>query len=132
MRLKAGGDGTTKDAQHIAAFWADPGIHLGQRLAFYGGTGWRASLAFDDAPLLGSESIGVYNGGWLSRVAAELHRSRHLLNGAASLSGAAKTPIRALLKIAQVAMNMAATSGPITKPFRPNIAMPPRVDTSTT
>ena len=32
----------------------------------------------------------------------------------------------------QLAMNSAAMSGPITKPFRPNKAMPPRVEISTT
>ena len=34
--------------------------------------------------------------------------------------------------ISQVAINMAAITGPITKPLRPKIAMPPSVEISTT
>ena len=34
--------------------------------------------------------------------------------------------------MSQVAMNIAATTGPITKPLRPKIAMPPSVEMSTT
>ncbi len=35
-------------------------------------------------------------------------------------------------KISQLAMNMAAITGPITKPLKPKTASPPRVDSSTT
>jgi len=34
--------------------------------------------------------------------------------------------------ISQAAMNIAAITGPITKPLRPKVAMPPRVEISTT
>jgi thiosulfate/3-mercaptopyruvate sulfurtransferase len=34
------------------------------RIAFYCGTGWRASLAFFYAWLMGWEHISVYDGGW--------------------------------------------------------------------
>jgi 3-mercaptopyruvate sulfurtransferase SseA len=57
-------DGTMRPAAEIQAFWADAGIHRHLRTAFYCGTGWRASLAFFHAWLMGSERISVYDGGW--------------------------------------------------------------------
>lgn len=48
----------------IAHMWRDAGIHAGLDAAFYCGTGWRASLAFYYAWLLGWERISVYDGGW--------------------------------------------------------------------
>ena len=57
-------DGTMKPALDIAAFWAEQGVHPGLALAFYCGTGWRASLAFYYAWLMGWERISVYDGGW--------------------------------------------------------------------
>jgi thiosulfate/3-mercaptopyruvate sulfurtransferase len=44
--------------------WAARGIHPGRQAVFYCGTGWRASLAFFYAWLMGWERIGVYDGGW--------------------------------------------------------------------
>ncbi|TAE33766.1 MAG: hypothetical protein EAZ92_00355, partial [Candidatus Kapaibacterium sp.] len=41
------------------------GIHPDLHLAFYCGTGWRASLAFFFAWLMGWERIAVFDGGWL-------------------------------------------------------------------
>jgi hypothetical protein len=38
---------------------------------------------------------------------------------------------RARLKMSQAATNRAAMMGPITNPFRPKVAMPPRVEIST-
>jgi thiosulfate/3-mercaptopyruvate sulfurtransferase len=35
------------------------------QIAFYCGTGWRASLAFFYAWLMGWQRISVYDGGWL-------------------------------------------------------------------
>lgn len=121
-----------KPAQDIAAFWAEQGIHPSLALVFYCRTGSRASLAFYDAWLMGWYRISVYDDAGLSGVAGQANLLLHSVGGTASLSGAGSTSIRALPKIAQAAMNMAATSGPITKPFRPKIAMPPRVDTNTT
>jgi molybdopterin synthase sulfurtransferase len=57
-------DGTMKPAAEICAFWQAEGIHAGQDLAFYCGTGWRASLAFFYAWLMNWERISVYDGGW--------------------------------------------------------------------
>jgi len=58
-------DSRMRPAADILAFWAAEGIHPGQQTAFYCGTGWRASLAFFYAWLMGWERISVYDGGWL-------------------------------------------------------------------
>jgi 3-mercaptopyruvate sulfurtransferase SseA len=58
-------DGTMRPANEIAAMWARGGIASGQRIAFYCGTGWRASMAFFYAWLMGWPAIAVYDGGWL-------------------------------------------------------------------
>lgn len=57
-------DGRMLDADTIAAQWRLGGIHPGRHNAFYCGTGWRASLAFFYAWLMGWERISVYDGGW--------------------------------------------------------------------
>ncbi|MEO7105564.1 MAG: rhodanese-like domain-containing protein, partial [Rhodoferax sp.] len=57
-------DGTLRAARDIEAVWNDAGIHRGRTVAFYCGTGWRASLAFFYAWLMGWEHICVYDGGW--------------------------------------------------------------------
>lgn len=48
----------------IAARWAAAGITPEKRIAFYCGTGWRASEAWFDAHLLGWSRIALYDGGW--------------------------------------------------------------------
>ncbi len=57
-------DGTMKPPADICAFWEKTGIHSGQQIAFYCGTGWRASLAFFYAWLMDWQRISVYDGGW--------------------------------------------------------------------
>ena len=57
-------DGTMKPQQEIAHFWQQAGIHPDRKTAFYCGTGWRASMAFFYAWLMGWENICVYDGGW--------------------------------------------------------------------
>jgi hypothetical protein len=71
-------DGTLRTAQEIQAFWRHAGIHAGQHVAFYCGTGWRASLAFFCAWVMGWERICVYDGGWFewSRQAQQPPRPR--------------------------------------------------------
>jgi thiosulfate/3-mercaptopyruvate sulfurtransferase len=57
-------DGRMAAADAIRQIWNDAGIHPGRRAVFYCGTGWRASLAFFYAWLMGWEQIAVYDGGW--------------------------------------------------------------------
>jgi 3-mercaptopyruvate sulfurtransferase SseA len=57
-------DGRMKPAADITRQWADAGIVSGEHTVFYCGTGWRASMAFFYAWLMGWESISVYDGGW--------------------------------------------------------------------
>lgn len=58
-------DNTMRSYPEIAANWRRQGIDAEQRVAFYCGTGWRASEAFFDAYLMGWRRIAVYDGGWL-------------------------------------------------------------------
>lgn len=53
-----------RSAPEIAGFWRHAGIHPNLQTAFYCGTGWRASLAFYCAWLMGWERISVFDGGW--------------------------------------------------------------------
>lgn len=57
-------DNTLRCAAQITAMWADWNITADQQIAFYCGTGWRASLAFICARAMGWTNIGVYDGGW--------------------------------------------------------------------
>ncbi|UOD29895.1 sulfurtransferase [Massilia violaceinigra] len=57
-------DGRMLDGAAIEALWRAGGIHRASHNAFYCGTGWRASLAFFYAWVMGWERISVYDGGW--------------------------------------------------------------------
>jgi 3-mercaptopyruvate sulfurtransferase SseA len=56
--------GCMKPAADILAMWAQAGIVPDRLNVFYCGTGWRASLAFFYAWLMGWERIAVFDGGW--------------------------------------------------------------------
>jgi 3-mercaptopyruvate sulfurtransferase SseA len=56
--------GCMKPAADICTMWAQTGIRPERLNVFYCGTGWRASLAFFYAWLMGWERIAVYDGGW--------------------------------------------------------------------
>ncbi len=56
--------GAMLPAAQIEAMWAVNGIRRGQRTVFYCGTGWRASLAFFYAWLMGWDDIALFDGGW--------------------------------------------------------------------
>ena len=58
-------DNTMRDYHEIQAKWRESGITPDKRVAFYCGTGWRASEAFFYAYLMGWEKVAVYDGGWL-------------------------------------------------------------------
>jgi 3-mercaptopyruvate sulfurtransferase SseA len=57
-------DNTMRAYPEIAANWAEAGITADKWVAFYCGTGWRASETWFYAYLMGWERIAVYDGGW--------------------------------------------------------------------
>jgi thiosulfate/3-mercaptopyruvate sulfurtransferase len=57
-------DGSMRPAAEIAQFWQAQGIGPAHPTVFYCGTGWRASLAFFYAWVMGWEQISVFDGGW--------------------------------------------------------------------
>lgn len=58
-------DQTMRAYHEIEANWLKTGITSEKKVAFYCGTGWRASEAFFYAYLMGRRNISVYDGGWL-------------------------------------------------------------------
>jgi thiosulfate/3-mercaptopyruvate sulfurtransferase len=57
-------DNTMRAYPEIATNWEAAGITPDKRIAFYCGTGWRASETWFYAYLMGWERIAVYDGGW--------------------------------------------------------------------
>ncbi|HKX75097.1 MAG TPA: rhodanese-like domain-containing protein [Acidimicrobiia bacterium] len=57
-------DNTMRPYPEIARNWAEAGITPDKWVAFYCGTGWRASETWFYAYLMGWERIAVYDGGW--------------------------------------------------------------------
>jgi molybdopterin synthase sulfurtransferase len=57
-------DNTMRAYPEIAANWAEAGITRDKWVAFYCGTGWRASETWFYAYLMGWPRIAVYDGGW--------------------------------------------------------------------
>jgi 3-mercaptopyruvate sulfurtransferase SseA len=57
-------DHTLREYHEIASIWAANGIVPEKHIAFYCGTGWRASEAFLHAYLMAWPKIAVYDGGW--------------------------------------------------------------------
>jgi 3-mercaptopyruvate sulfurtransferase SseA len=57
-------DNTMRAYPEIAANWREAGITPDKRVAFYCGTGWRASETWFYAHLMGWDRIAVYDGGW--------------------------------------------------------------------
>jgi molybdopterin synthase sulfurtransferase len=57
-------DNTMRAYPEIAANWAEAGITPEKHVAFYCGTGWRASETWFYAYLMGWSRIAVYDGGW--------------------------------------------------------------------
>ena len=57
-------DNTMRTYPEITANWAEAGISPDKWVAFYCGTGWRASETWFYAYLQGWQRIAVYDGGW--------------------------------------------------------------------
>lgn len=57
-------DNTMRAYPEIARNWAEAGITADKWVAFYCGTGWRASETWFYAFLQGWDTIAVYDGGW--------------------------------------------------------------------
>jgi len=57
-------DDTMLNFHEIADVWRESGITPEKHIAFYCGTGWRASEAFFFAWLMGWEHVAVFDGGW--------------------------------------------------------------------
>ena len=57
-------DNTMRAYPEIAANWKEAGIRPDKWVAFYCGTGWRASETWFYAYLMGWPRIAVYDGGW--------------------------------------------------------------------
>lgn len=57
-------DHTTLEYHQIAEGLRAAGIVPGRRIAFFCGTGWRASEAFYNTWLMGWPNVAVYDGGW--------------------------------------------------------------------
>jgi len=57
-------DNTMRPYPEIAANWAQAGVTSAKWVAFYCGTGWRASETWFYAYLMGWPRIAVYDGGW--------------------------------------------------------------------
>ena len=66
-------DNTMRDFTEVASDWKAVGITPDKRIAFYCGTGWRASEAFFYAYLMGWPNVSIYDGGWFewSRLVAQ-------------------------------------------------------------
>ena len=64
MQHYRGVDNTMRPYPEIAANWAEAGITPDKKVAFYCGTGWRASETWFYAWLMDWPRIAVYDGGW--------------------------------------------------------------------
>ncbi|MET4694329.1 3-mercaptopyruvate sulfurtransferase SseA [Endozoicomonas sp. NE40] len=58
-------DGTLREIRDIATYWQQLSPTEDTVMAFYCGTGWRASLSWFAARLLGYENARIYDGGWM-------------------------------------------------------------------
>ncbi len=57
-------EGKMRNYNQIVTMWNEWGITPDKKVAFYCGTGWRASEAWFYAYLMGWEDISLYDGGW--------------------------------------------------------------------
>ena len=85
-------DGTMKPSAEITAMWCEQGIERQRHTVFYCGTGWRASLAFFYAWLMGWEHIAVFDGGWFEWSSVYPPAPKHLQMSGASVACRARLP----------------------------------------
>lgn len=57
-------DGTLRTAEEMATIWNPIGVTADKELIFYCGGGWRSSLAFLYAYLMGYQNVRNYSNGW--------------------------------------------------------------------
>ena len=57
-------DNTLREHGDIEGYWRLHNINRNSKVTFYCGTGWRASLAWFAASIMGYENAVVYDGGW--------------------------------------------------------------------
>ena len=106
-------DNTMRAYPEIAANWAEAGITADKWVAFYCGTGWRASETWFYAYLQGWDRIAVYDGGWFEwsqdpvnnpieigdpdarRAAGRVRRLATAVGGGAASGDAPRRPIQA-------------------------------------
>ena len=85
-------DGTMKPSAEITTMWREQGIERHQLTVFYCGTGWRASLAFFYAWLMGWEQIAVFDGGWFEWSSVYPPAPNHPQMSGASVACRARLP----------------------------------------
>ena len=66
-----GQDTTLRSWTEIEVMWADEGITGDKEVIFYCGSGWRSSIAFFEAYMMGWPSIRNYSDGWMGWSSAE-------------------------------------------------------------
>ncbi|MCT4593820.1 MAG: rhodanese-like domain-containing protein [Anaeromicrobium sp.] len=57
-------DGTHRSISEVENYYKEIGLNKDDKMSFYCGTGWRASLTFIDAHVLGWKNISVFDDGW--------------------------------------------------------------------
>lgn len=57
-------DGSLRNPKEIFKLWEAQGLHQGDKLAFYCGTGWRAGIPWFMTQLAGWDNTMIYDGGW--------------------------------------------------------------------
>ncbi|MCT4585728.1 MAG: rhodanese-like domain-containing protein [Peptostreptococcaceae bacterium] len=57
-------DGTHRSLSEISDYYKEIGLSKNNKIAFYCGTGWRASLTLVNAMVLGYEDVSLFDDGW--------------------------------------------------------------------
>lgn len=57
-------DGTFRNPLEIVSLWNGLGINQGEPVAFYCGTGWRATIPWEMTQMLGWDKAVLFDGGW--------------------------------------------------------------------